>query len=151
MDLKPVTIEYLERDFPTTGKSKNWKQTKARKYVYNLLHFQNRPMTATRIFHFIKEYQPNISLSTIYRSIDFFLQKDLIRSMDSLDHKEVLYEIAHEEHRHYAICLTCREYFPFHDCPVRPLMPELRSMGFHYSGHKLEIYGYCNDCLHLKE
>ena len=47
-----------------------------------------------------------------------------------------------DAHRHYAICLGCHSMKYIDICPVHS--PDIDD--FTVTGHKLEIYGYCNKC-----
>lgn len=86
------------------------------------------------------------TLSTVYRTLDLFVQKGLaLRSLPT-GQSMAYYERNRHQHRHYAICLGCRKMVNIRHCPIADAVPELGEAGFTIVGHELEIVGYCRDC-----
>jgi Fur family ferric uptake transcriptional regulator len=58
------------------------------------------------------------------------------------DDERRYYELATDIHRHYAVCLKCKKMEYVNVCPVHDVSLD----GFRITGHRLELYGYCNNC-----
>ena len=52
------------------------------------------------------------------------------------------YELTVDRHRHYAICLGCHEMHSIDLCPLS----DTHISNFTITGHRLELYGYCDKC-----
>jgi Fur family ferric uptake transcriptional regulator len=85
-------------------------------------------------------------MSTIYRTLDFFIAKGLVTRSAVTENQMALYELTPKQHRHYAICTNCHKMIPLQDCPLETISPELAAQGFAITGHHLEIYGLCQAC-----
>ncbi len=57
-----------------------------------------------------------------------------------------VYELNRFEHKHYAVCMSCRKIIAMDNCPMETFIPKLEDENFHVMGHNLEIFGYCKDC-----
>ena len=55
-------------------------------------------------------------------------------------------------HRHYLICTQCGSSVPIPGCPLEELERNLgERTGFAITGHSLELYGHCPQCIHKKD
>ncbi len=119
-------------------KEKGIKKTLQREAVYTALKNSDRPLTAEEIFKNTK----GISLATVYRTLDTFAEKGVIEKLTFEDSEKKFYELSGNAHRHYAVCLSCRHMEYVNVCPVHDLSID----NFEITGHRLEIYGYCQEC-----
>lgn len=81
----------------------------------------------------------HIDRSTIYRTIDLFLDKNVINKV--LINKEIFYEIK-EEHKHYLKCVKCHKRIVINNCPFDCEQIE----GFKVLNHSINIDGICDNC-----
>lgn len=114
------------------------KCTKQRVKVLEALESASSPLPVEEIY----EKAGGLSLSTVYRTLEKLTEKGVIKKNTIQDSGRYYYEMASGKHRHYAICLGCKSMRYVDVCPV--LTPEIA--GFTVTGHKLEIYGYCDKC-----
>lgn len=119
-------------------KEKGIKRTDQRELMLEVLRDSKRPLTAEDIF----KKTEGVSLATVYRTLDLFAEKGLIEQHTFKDSEKKFYELSGNAHRHYAVCLGCRQMEYVNVCPVHDLHIE----DFEITGHRLEIYGYCKDC-----
>lgn len=117
------------------------KKTKQRKEVYNVLLNANSPMSAVDIYKHVPEY----ALSTIYRILAAFEEKNMVLKSNIPGEDIAVYEINRGVHKHYAMCLSCHELVALKKCPFESAYIETQD-DFEITGHKIEIYGYCNKC-----
>lgn len=114
------------------------KCTTQRIKVMEILNAATAPMTAESIF----EKANDISLSTVYRIVEKLVETGIATKNTIRDSDKFYYELADNKHRHYAICLGCGGMKYVDICPVH----DLKIDDFTVTGHKLEIYGYCDKC-----
>lgn len=86
------------------------------------------------------------TLSTVYRTLDLFVQKGLALRSFPTGETMAYYQRNRHHHRHYAVCLGCRKMLDIRQCPIPATVPELGEAGFTIVGHELEIVGYCKQC-----
>lgn len=115
------------------------KRTAHREEIIDILEKSRIPMTAEDIF---KEAE-NISLATVYRTIETFCQKGILTKISIGDDEKKYYELTSNKHRHYAVCLKCKRLEYIDICPVHDVFLN----DFRITGHRLELYGYCKKCL----
>ena len=123
------------------------KKTKPRLIVLNILDGEDGFLSAEDIYLKAKEEDASISLSTIYRILESLSKQDLVETVHVEYSKQVLYEIKHDHHAHHLICLNCHKVIHIEDCPVHDYEAEVAAAyNFEVSNHRLDFYGYCEDC-----
>lgn len=114
------------------------KNTRQRNDILKILTAADVPMCAEEIY----ELTEDMSLSTVYRTLEAFYECGVVKKESILDDDKMHYELADGKHRHYAVCLECGGLTHIDVCPVH----DADVGGFTVTGHKLELYGYCKDC-----
>lgn len=114
------------------------KCTKQRVNILKILSEASEPLTAENIYEKAEE----MSLSTVYRIAEKLCEKGIVSKNTIVDSDKFYYELITAKHRHYAICLGCRQMRYINACPVHTADID----NFTVTGHKLEIYGYCDKC-----
>lgn len=130
------------------------KWTRQRKDVYDVLENASEPLSAVQIYNLIEKdsMEGNYAVSTIYRILSAFEEQDIVTKTNWMGDGTYVYELNRGEHTHYAVCLRCHKRIPLHACPFQHMHvhsheeKDLETKGFNVIGHKLEIYGYCNNC-----
>lgn len=128
------------------------KWTRQRKNVYSVLLNATEPLSAVQIYNLI-EMKPDESyaVSTVYRILSVFEEKNFVTKTTWMGDGTARYEINQGGHTHYAICLKCHRKIPLEECPFEHLNIKDRPKNFQVTGHKLELYGYCDRCLQQKK
>lgn len=116
------------------------KRTNQRMKVLNLLYNSKTPLTAEEIH--LSLCDNSISLSTVYRTLELFSEKNVVVKSSILDSDKYYYELLNEKHQHHVICLNCKKMCYIDICPIH----NLKVNDFEVTGHKLEVYGYCKAC-----
>ncbi len=128
-------------------KNSGLKITKSRKAIFDVLVKSDQPMAAEDIFLALKEKQMTINLSTVYRTLEIFESKDLVTKISIMDDERMLYEYNNLGHRHYLVCIGCKKIVTVRHCPLGTYEKTLeKETGFDIVGHKLYLYGQCEDC-----
>jgi Fur family ferric uptake transcriptional regulator len=123
------------------------KNTKHRNLIFDLLQNTEEPLTAEEIFISLKGKSSSICLSTVYRTLEKLMSGNLLLKTNISDDGKARYELNHEQHKHYLICMKCNKRISIADCPMKEFEKALKDQAnFDVIQHKLEIYGYCQDC-----
>ena len=127
------------------------KNTRQRNLLYLILEKSGQPMTAEQLFFEVRKTDEGVSLSTIYRILDVFLDKGLVLKSEISGEGKAVFELDHMEHKHHLICLSCRKITPVTNCPLEQFEESLeKKTRYTITSHKLEIYGYCPACINKK-
>jgi len=123
------------------------KSTKQRNLLLALLHEASAFVTAEDLYFTAKQADDTISLSTIYRILELFNKKNIVRRTTLLEDDKAVFELNHIDHRHHLICLGCKKIIDIGHCPLASFEKDLEaSTDFSIVDHKLELYGYCKEC-----
>ncbi|NLY42799.1 MAG: transcriptional repressor [Clostridiaceae bacterium] len=122
------------------------KMTKQRKAILEILMDSRTCLSAEEIFIKAKNINPNICLTTVYRTIELLASYRMLNKIDIGDNK-YRYEINSNTHYHHIICMGCKKMFKVQGCPVPDFESSIRAQTkFKIIGHRLEVYGYCPEC-----
>lgn len=122
------------------------RMTKSRKLIYDILEGSAMPLSAKEIYDQVKNQGNEIWLSTIYRALEVFEDKNLVIKAQLPGSDEHHYILCNDSHHHYAICLSCKKIIENIQCPMNEYEPMLNDQGFKVVDHKFIIYGYCEEC-----
>ena len=127
------------------------KWTKQRKDVYHVLAHATQPLSAAQIYQQVEQDgNAGYALSTIYRILATFEEKDFVTKSTLMNDGTVVYEWNKGGHTHYALCLVCHKRVALPSCPFEHIHLDSDAGDFVVTGHKLELYGYCKDCENKK-
>jgi Fur family ferric uptake transcriptional regulator len=122
------------------------KKTRQRQIVLSILEGSRDPLSAADICSKAMQSGECVWLSTVYRVLELFVKKGIATKVSVLNNDFAMYELNRFEHKHYAVCMSCRKVIQMDNCPMERFIPHLEDGDFHVTGHKVEIYGYCKDC-----
>lgn len=128
-------------------KNTGLKITSARLAIFRI--FENAPdkhLSAYDIQANVKEAGIDIALATVYRVLGQFEEADLIQRHD-FDDEKALYELHDGKQHDHMVCEGCGKVTDFFDGEIEKRREDiLTSYGFLLSGHRLVLYGMCEDC-----
>ena len=123
------------------------KKTKYRVALYEIFQESDRPLMVEEIVQLMQQKGHKVWLSTVYRLLISFQHYHLI-SKTTLLNDQAVYELVRDKHSHYAICMNCKKVIELEHCVVQHYSEQLQKHHFLVQGHKIEIYGLCQDCQH---
>jgi len=133
--------------WPNVLRELHLKVTNHRVRILEFLEKAQTPMAVDSIFDQLKSKDKPISLSTIYRVLDALIEKDLVKKIVFENDTKTMYEFNRQIHHHFLICLGCNRVINVESCPIHDYEAYITTqMNFHVVGHKLEFYGYCEEC-----
>ncbi|WP_419164738.1 Fur family transcriptional regulator [Candidatus Palauibacter sp.] len=138
-----ITPEELRRALEARGH----RFTAQRAAVYRVLSGTTAHPTADDVFTSVREHIPDISLATVYKALEAFVTCGVARKL-SLGAGPARYDGRTDEHEHIR-CLSCGRVQDIEGLRPRDWMQGLSEMTpFDVVGYRLELEGYCPDCLH---
>lgn len=127
-------------------KEKGLKITPPRVAVFDVFFCSSKPLSAEDVIKKLKG--KGINAVTIYRTINSFKEKKLLRQVD-LRKTSVFYEL-NDNHHHHIVCIMCGDIEDFDVCIPKDLVEKvsLKSKKFKkINDHSLEFFGICKICL----
>ncbi len=129
-------------------KSSGLKNTKRRNSILEVLAMTSQPITVDQVFLDLQKDDISINISTVYRILETLVSKGLVLKTNIIGENKSLFELNKMEHKHHFICMGCKQMFAVNGCPFEQYGELIQAeMGFKVTGHKLEIYGYCRNCM----
>lgn len=126
------------------------KVTKPRVAIYELLEKEHTGIGADYIYSTLLKENLSINLSTVYRTLELFEEKNLIQKYD-LGEKKYNFSLIRHGHHHIVECDSCHKVINL-DCPMKQIEDLItKETGFHLTEHHLELKGICRDCLEKKK
>jgi Fur family ferric uptake transcriptional regulator len=131
-------------------RAKEYKLTPQREKILRvMLENQEQHLSAEDVYTLVKKKSPDVGLATVYRTLELFLDNDIIHSVDFGDGRK-RYEYGNKEeghHHHHAICIKCGKIIEINDDLLEELENQVyKEHGFKVSNHELKIIGYCKEC-----
>jgi len=118
------------------------KLTALRQSVLDLLRLSEIPQSVQALHQKLSE---KITLSSLYRALDFLERHNLIQSLSLFD--TTRYYAGTQAHSHYLVCENCHEIIPFKHCSARQIERELENdTGYSIYKHVLTFFGLCPEC-----
>ena len=120
--------------------------TRARTAIYELLQTSTSPLSVDSISEKLKQKKIEINRSTIFRTINTFAEKNVIRKLE-FDEGKFRYELFDLPHHHHLLCTKCGKMIQIVDCQIDNLEEKFsRVFNFKIVKHKLEFLGICDQC-----
>ncbi len=125
---------------------RGYRLTPQRHLVLQLLQESNNHLSIEQLFHQVKQRYPNVSLSTIYRTLDLLKELKFVRET-LFPGEQIKYELFSEETHHHLICQRCQATIHL----THPLQEDLLSAiqtEHHFHQVKMDVMsiGYCDSC-----
>ena len=117
--------------------------TDLRKNILEIIENSDTPLMAKTI-HEKMGKKPD--LSTIYRALDYFLNKKMLSKIH-LNHNVYFFYSSGKLPGHFMICQKCNRIDCFDFCPAKTIEDEIENrFGFTISDHLLQFTGICSKC-----
>ncbi len=139
-----ATPEHIEKRLIASLREKGYKLTSQRLEIISLLARDMTHPGAGDIFRKVRKRVPQISMSTVYYTLDMLKKEGLLRELEFYD-RDNRYDITVADH----VNLICKKCGKIEDYPgALPLSSGAveDKTGFHAVGMRFEYYGYCKVC-----
>jgi Fur family peroxide stress response transcriptional regulator len=134
-----MTTEYFREQL----KQKGLKITPQRVAIYEAVVKLNNHPTAENIIDHIKKSHPNISVGTVYKVLDSFVEHDLLKKVKT--EKDIMRYDPELHHHHHLYCLGTDRIEDFEDASLDRIINEYfekhKIKGFEIKDVNLQITG----------
>jgi Fur family ferric uptake transcriptional regulator len=125
-----------------------YKITNARRAVLSVLHESGSHLTSADVLAQVEARDPAVGRASVFRTLEMLTGLGIIRPT-YLEARSPAYVLMSEDgHHSHIVCTRCYNVIEVDDCFVESLSEELEARyNFRLTGHLLEFYGTCADCL----
>jgi Fe2+ or Zn2+ uptake regulation protein len=128
-------------------KENGFKNTETRFLLLDLLLSSKKTHNVKKIVE--KLCHKNIDNVTIYRTLESFTEKGIIRKVE-MGTREAQYEMVdHKDDHHHIVCLKCKKTEDFTGCEAQKLVSKILEKNKNFkniSHHSFDLFGVCNNC-----
>ena len=125
-------------------KGRGYRNTLPRRTLAFAIAEQDRHFTAEALR---RQLPPHVGRATVYRVLKILVEADVLCRV-MLEDDELHYQLSHHEHHHHLLCVECSQSEDLMGCFIEDALASATALhGFELSGHRLEVYGRCRDCL----
>ncbi|MEN8904995.1 MAG: Fur family transcriptional regulator [Clostridiales bacterium] len=133
-------------------KSKGYKITKPREAILKILiSSKNKMLSADGILKETQIICANINITTIYRNLEILENIGVIHKVVSSKGISLFKLLCNEFHHHHLICNYCGKVESIDFCPIEYYKKISADKDFYLTDHKLELYGFCKNCINSKK
>ena len=124
----------------------NRRNTKQRQLILEIVERADEHLDVDQVYERARQISPSISLSTVYRNLQFFTKAGLLRE-HQFNGIRRCYEIATRSRHHHLMCIGCGRIFEF-NCPSSDGLQTriTREKGFKVTDAEVRLTGYCPEC-----
>ena len=109
-----------------------------------LLNSKKHPSAET-IYEEVKQVYPTLSMSTVYNTLHVLRDLNLVNELAFNDNTR--YDPNTEIHVNL-VCERCRKISDLEDLELKEFSKRVsKKKGFTVTGHRLDFYGLCRDCM----
>jgi len=138
-----MNIEERVDWFVAQCKERGVKITPQRVAIYRELTATNEHPSAENIYNKIKSYYPNVSLTTIYRTLETFEHLGLISVVNTLSNA-ARYDANLAPHTH-VVCVVCKRISDIYDLDLNAV-DFATDTEYEVLGYDLLLKGICPEC-----
>jgi len=144
MEINNQQIETMVSDFVTKSKDLGLKVTPQRTAIYKELAKTDQHPSTEMIYKNIKDYFPNISLTTVYRTLETFEKHGLISVVNQL-YNAARYDANLAPH-HHIVCVECKKIEDIYDNSVNYTNIDNKIQDYEVVGYSVLFNGICSNC-----
>ncbi len=138
-------IEQRVSEFISRSKELGIKVTPQRVAIYKELASTDQHPSTEIIYNKIRDYYPNISLTTVYRTLETFEKLGLISVVNVL-YNAARYDANLDPH-HHIVCTQCKKVEDVYDESFTNLDVSEKTLGdYKVEGYSVLLSGVCIDC-----
>jgi Fur family ferric uptake transcriptional regulator len=143
--VKPVKAEMLVlTDFL---RERNLKITPHRELILGTFLDHEGHRSVEDIHRSVKELDPRIGYTTVYRTMKILTECGLAREIDLADGITRYEHLFNHEHHDHMICMECGASIEFLNSEIEAVQDAAsEQLGFKVLDHRLQIYGVCRQC-----
>lgn len=137
-------------------RGRGYRITIPRETILDVMSKTSEHLSAEDIYLAVHKNQPNIGLTTIYRTLELLVHIGLVFKFDFGDGR-ARYELSEgpkgKRHHHHLVCMSCGrviDYTDFIDDEIEFLSRTEKGLSqkfrFKITNHLIQFYGLCDQC-----
>lgn len=132
-------------------KNNGLRLTRHRKIILEEIINSKAPISAEDIYSCLKAKDDNINLSTVYRTLNTLVGKNILLKNTNLD-GIAYFQLNNHKHKHFITCIKCHKKVIIEECPIDEVEKDIENeTGFKIKGHSFEFTGICPQCQKKEE
>lgn len=121
-----------------------YRATPQRLAIYDALHKSGSHPTAQEMHQTVLERDPSVSLATVYKTLQLFVQLGLAGEMGFRDQTHYDPETGYHVH---LVCTNCGRIEDSHVDELERFISQIEEeTEFKITGQRFDMYGLCSDC-----
>lgn len=125
---------------------KGLKSTRQRDLIVQEFFKKHQHLTVEELWGKTRKLDPKIGYATVYRTLKLLGECGLAMKRE-FGGGQARYEHVTDHHHDHLICVDCGEIIEFENDSIEQLQERVcRKHKFKLMNHKMELYGYCEDC-----
>src|SRR5437016_1494648 len=134
-----VFMEYLQ--------DRKLKLTPHRQLILDIFLANEGHRSVEDIYRVVREDDPRIGYTTVYRTMKLLLDSGLAREIDLADGITRYEHLYNHQHHDHMICMQCGTSIEFYNADIEAVQDAASDqLGFKVLDHRLQIYGLCKSC-----
>jgi Fur family peroxide stress response transcriptional regulator len=139
-----MTAKKSRQEIAKVIRGHGYRATPQRLAIYDALHESGSHPTAQDIHQTVLERDPSVSLATVYKTLQLFVELGLAGEMGFRD--QTHYDPEMEYHVHL-VCTNCGKIEDLHVDELERFMSQIEEeTEFEITGRRFDMYGLCSDC-----
>ena len=127
-------------------RKRGYRLTPQRYMILNVIQEADEHLSIDQILERVQQHNPQVSLSTIYRTLELLRELGLVRE-NRLPGEQPHYEVADGQAHHHLVCRRCRAIIHLDETLLGNLPAQLaEQQRFHDITLDLVATGYCDAC-----
>jgi Fur family ferric uptake transcriptional regulator len=127
-------------------RKRGYRLTPQRHMILSVIQEANKHLSVEQITERVQQYNPHVSLSTVYRTLELLRTLGLIRE-SHFPGEPPYYETAEGYAHHHLVCRRCNTTIHLDETLLGDLHEKLQEM-YHFHNLNLDLVaaGYCSKC-----
>ncbi len=132
-------------------KERGLKSTRQRELIFQVFLEATDHPSLEELYQRVRQKNARIGFATVYRTLKLMAASGWASSGKFGDRTARFERCQPGDHHDHLVCLKCGKIVEFENPGIEDLQARIaRQKGFHMFDHKLEIYGYCANCIPKK-
>jgi Fur family ferric uptake transcriptional regulator len=127
-------------------RQRGFRMTPQRQVILQILESSTGHLSPAEIFKLARTSVPGLTEATVYRTLDFLSQNEMIHPAHTAS-GHLVYEFSGDDH-HHLVCRLCGQEVRVESSWVNPAQQEIENhTRYHLDVSHLVFFGTCPDCL----
>jgi len=125
--------------------ARGFRMTPQRMAILHVLHHARGHLTPTQVYERARRDQPNLTETTVYRTLEFLAENGFALAAH-MGGGKLVYELTEENH-HHLICRKCGKTVAVEHAALHSLYRQMKtSTGFELDSSHVTFFGLCPAC-----